>query len=73
MTGVLEQMQIDTTGFADGADPTAGLPEFFPAGTAGAGEYVCSDCGYGIAVRAELPVCPMCRGSVWEPARTSAW
>lgn len=65
-------MQIDTTGFADGADPAAGAPEFFAAGTQGSGEYVCADCGYGITVRAALPVCPMCRGSAWEPAPTFA-
>jgi hypothetical protein len=29
--------------------------------------YVCSGCGYGIAVRGHLPSCPMCGGDAWQP------
>jgi hypothetical protein len=29
-------------------------------------DYVCVDCGYGVAVAAPPPVCPMCHGSEWE-------
>lgn len=28
---------------------------------------VCSNCGYGIAIRREPPPCPMCRHTSWEP------
>jgi hypothetical protein len=34
--------------------------------------YTCASCGYGIAVRNELPSCPMCRGNTWEPERLGA-
>ncbi len=30
------------------------------------GEFRCSGCGYGIVSRDVLPICPMCRGAVWE-------
>jgi hypothetical protein len=43
-----------------------GYVEFFAAGEAAAGEYYCSECGYGVAVQRVLPLCPMCRGAVWE-------
>ena len=34
-------------------------------------QYHCSGCGYGVVV-CELPAsCPMCRGTVWELARTN--
>jgi rubrerythrin len=42
--------------------------EFLAAGTAAVGAYHCASCGYGVTVQAELPSCPMCAGSVWEPA-----
>jgi rubrerythrin len=44
----------------------AGYVEFLVAGQPAVGEYHCSECGYGVAVQRELPMCPMCRGSVWE-------
>ena len=34
-------------------------------------EFVCGDCGYGIAVAVPPPRCPMCRSSAWRP-RTDA-
>lgn len=34
--------------------------------TAGGGEYRCSACGYGVAVRRPPAGCPMCRGAEWE-------
>jgi hypothetical protein len=40
--------------------------EFFRAGDRGAGAFECVACGYGAVVRAELPACPICRGSLWE-------
>ena len=49
----------------------AGYVEFLAAGQPAVGEYQCSECGYGVAVQRELPMCPMCRGSAWEPS--SAW
>jgi len=41
--------------------------EFARAGATAEGEYHCSACGYGIFVRSNLPTCPMCAGTTWEP------
>ncbi len=51
----------------------AGVPVFIRAGTETVGEYYCAACGYGVAVRRALPVCPMCGGETWEPPATSAF
>jgi hypothetical protein len=40
--------------------------QFAAAGSNGAGEFRCPDCGYGAVVQQVLPLCPMCRGAVWE-------
>jgi rubrerythrin len=48
-----------------------GLPTFFSAGSAGFGEFRCTECGYGIVARRLLPACPMCRGRSWEDPLTS--
>ena len=48
-----------------------GEPVFFAAGHEAAGEFRCAECGYGAIVRSVLPVCPMCRGHVWEEPSTS--
>jgi len=37
-------------------------------GEAALGEFRCSGCGYGVIVQRELPRCPMCSGTRWEPA-----
>ena len=50
-----------------------GIPVFVAAGTATDGEFYCAECGYGVAVRRELPRCPMCGGETWEPPGTSAF
>ena len=42
--------------------------DFRVAGTVAAGEFRCSECGYGAIVHRELPPCPMCGGTVWEKA-----
>ena len=47
-----------------------GYVAFAAAGDAAKGEFNCAECGYGVAVCRELPVCPMCAGEVWEPG---AW
>lgn len=44
----------------------AGFVEFAVAGTSVAGEFRCSECGYGAVVHRVLPACPMCGGSIWE-------
>ena len=46
-----------------------GFVAFHVAGEQVAGEFRCSHCGYGVSVRRELPRCPMCGGSTWEPWR----
>jgi rubrerythrin len=43
-----------------------GFVDFFTTGQLGAGEFHCSQCGYGVIVQFELPRCPMCSGTVWE-------
>ena len=41
--------------------------EFRTTGASAAGDYHCSDCGYGVRVQSTLPRCPMCGGTTWEP------
>jgi hypothetical protein len=54
-----------------GDDSLAGdFVAFWRAGAPGKGEFCCVACGYGVVVRHELPVCPMCGEHVWEQA---AW
>lgn len=43
-----------------------GLVDFAAAGTEAAGEFRCTDCGYGAVVQRTLPPCPMCGGTIWE-------
>jgi hypothetical protein len=38
----------------------------FVAGSRAKGEYRCTQCGYGVTVYRELPVCPMCQSETWE-------
>ena len=49
-----------------GRSGTDGYVEFLVAGTRAAGEFQCAGCGYGIAIRAALPACPMCGAETWE-------
>jgi len=44
-----------------------GFVVFTRAGQPAAGEYHCSECGYGVVVQSALPRCPMCSGTSWEP------
>jgi rubrerythrin len=46
----------------------AGYVEFAASGQHAAGEFQCAECGYGIAVQRQLPLCPMCGGTAWERA-----
>jgi Zn finger protein HypA/HybF involved in hydrogenase expression len=39
---------------------------FFVTGDPAAGEFRCSECGYGVTVSRVLPRCPMCGGEGWE-------
>ena len=41
---------------------------FWETGTSVKGEFNCSECGYGVIVSKELPLCPMCGGESWEQA-----
>ncbi len=50
--------------------PDEGYVESWATGTSAKGEFHCSECGYGIAVCRDLPLCPMCGGTAWEQA---AW
>jgi len=40
--------------------------EFFTTGDPAIGRYQCSECSYGVSIQRELPLCPMCGGTVWE-------
>jgi hypothetical protein len=54
---------------ADVALNESGADDYVPllaAGTRANGEFNCSECGYGVAIHAELPRCPMCGGESWE-------
>jgi hypothetical protein len=42
--------------------------QFWATGESVKGEFRCSECGYGVAICRELPVCPMCSGETWEQA-----
>ena len=44
---------------------------FYAMGDAAKGSYRCTDCGYGVAISATLPRCPMCGGESWEGAEWS--
>ena len=47
----------------------AGYVPFFAAGAPVAGDFHCSECGYGVSVQQRLPLCPMCGGTSWEETR----
>jgi hypothetical protein len=40
--------------------------EFWSTGQPVKGEFHCSECGYGVTIVRELPLCPMCGGTAWE-------
>jgi rubrerythrin len=44
--------------------------EFLLAGVKVKGEFQCAECGYGVAIVRELPICPMCGNETWEQ---TAW
>jgi rubrerythrin len=54
MDGVMERSKLDEH------------VEFHETGTLVRGEFQCSACGYGIAIRSALPACPMCGAETWE-------
>jgi rubrerythrin len=62
----------DRGAMSEGSDRIQEAPEadgfvaFLLTGEAGAGEFRCSRCGYGVIVQLELPRCPMCSGTSWE-------
>ena len=48
-------------------EPAAdGFVAFLAAGESIAGEFRCSECGYGVTVHSALPLCPMCGTGAWE-------
>ena len=49
----------------DGREPE-GYVQFWTTGSAVKGEFHCAECGYGVTVYRELPLCPMCGGTAWE-------
>jgi hypothetical protein len=64
-------VQVEGAAAAPSAPPApplddSGFAEFSVTGTAVAGEFSCSDCGYGAVIPRALPPCPMCGSTVWE-------
>ena len=51
-------------------DTNPDFVEFLLAGVHVKGEFHCAECGYGVAICRELPVCPMCGNETWEQ---TAW
>ena len=48
-----------------------GYVEFWSSGESVKGEFHCAECGYGVTVYRELPVCPMCGNGSWEQSTWS--
>jgi hypothetical protein len=48
-----------------------GYVQFWASGSSAKGEFHCAECGYGVIVSKELPLCPMCGGRSWEEASWS--
>ena len=48
------------------AGPDDDYVHFWSAGEAAKGEFHCAECGYGVTVHTQLPVCPMCASESWE-------
>ena len=48
-----------------------GHVQFWVSGAVAKGEFHCSDCGYGVIVSKQLPLCPMCGGQSWEESTWS--
>ena len=51
-------------------DGDVGFVPFFRTGDGVEGEFLCSECGYGVTICRTLPRCPMCGGQTWEQ---TAW
>ncbi len=56
---------------SDVEDASAEYVAFSSAGEHVKGEFHCSECGYGVTVYRELPVCPMCGNGSWEQSTWS--
>jgi len=54
------------------SEGVGGFVSFFAAGEPAAGEFRCSECGYGVSVSRVLPRCPMCCSETWEEPRSAA-
>jgi rubredoxin len=50
-----------------------GFVAFAVTGDRTPGAYHCAGCGYGVTIQETLPRCPMCAGTVWEPATWSTF
>ena len=58
---------VHVSGTTEGED----YVQFWSAGESVKGEFHCAECGYGVTVCRELPVCPMCGGASWEQSTWS--
>ena len=64
----MQEPQLRTVSNAKAGDEE--FVEFFRVGERVVGAFECVACSYGAVVRAALPSCPSCRGTLWE---RSAW
>jgi hypothetical protein len=60
-----------TNGPAGRVDHEQDYVEFWPAGIAASGRFVCTACGNGVNVRQVLPRCMLCGERLWERAELS--
>ena len=63
-------LMLDDAG-SDAHDASSDYVAFVSAGEHVKGEFHCSECGYGVTVYRELPVCPMCGNGSWEQSTWS--
>ena len=62
---------LEVTRPAERVEDERGYVEFWPAGVATSGWFVCAACGKAVIVRQVLPRCMLCGERLWERAQAS--
>ena len=60
---------LEVTRPAERVEDERGYVEFWPAGVATSGWFVCAACGNAVIVRQVLPRCMLCGERLWERAQ----
>jgi hypothetical protein len=68
----IDGMTAEGSGRNVEAPEPGGYTRLLGTGESTAGEFHCSECGYGVIVQRTPPRCPMCSGTAWEPAGLGA-